>query len=346
VRFAERIRIAGQLIEDGPLEALLLECERRNDGRPVTFFEITTAAAFLAFARTPADLCLLETGMGGRFDATNVVARPALTLLTPISLDHQAYLGDTVAAIAGEKAGILKPGVPCLSARQDPAALVVIERTADALGAPLLVEGRDWQVTRTGQGMRFAMDGSVRDLPLPVLPGVHQVPNAGLALAAAVRLGLNPAAFAPGLVGAEWPARLQRLRTGPLVAMLPPDAELWLDGGHNPSAGQALADHAAGHWRDRPLDLIAGMLDTKDSQGFFAPLAPVVRRMRGVAIPGEPHSRSAGQVTAAAGAEGLAAKAAPDVAAALAELIATGPIGRVLICGSLYLAGTVLAENG
>jgi dihydrofolate synthase/folylpolyglutamate synthase len=346
VRFAERIRVAGHLIEDGPLEALLLECERRNGGRPVTFFEITTAAAFLAFARTPADLCLLETGMGGRFDATNVIARPALTLLTPISLDHQAYLGDTLAAIAGEKAGILKPGVPCLCAHQDPDALAVIERTAEELGAPLLVEGRDWQGTATDQGMRFASQDGVWELPLPVLPGAHQIPNASLALAAAVHLGLDPAAFPAGLVGAEWPARLQRLRTGPLVAMLPSDAELWLDGGHNPSAGQALADHAARHWRDRPLDLIAGMLDTKDSQGFFAPLAPLVRRMRGVAIPGEPHSRTAAQVVAAAGAEGLAAAAAADVATALADLIATGPVGRVLICGSLYLAGTVLAENG
>ncbi|MTJ84163.1 MAG: bifunctional folylpolyglutamate synthase/dihydrofolate synthase [Telmatospirillum sp.] len=348
VRFAERIRVAGRLIDDDALETILLECERGNDGRPVTFFEITTIAALVAFARQPADFCLLETGMGGRYDATNVIARPALTLLTPISLDHQAYLGDTVAAIAGEKAGILKSGVPCLTTRQDPEAMEVIARRAAAIGAPLLIEGLDWQVGPVPGGMRFTMGERDLSLPLPNLPGAHQIPNAGLALAAAVTLGLGdrPDDLARGVTGADWPARLQRLTRGPLAACLPAGAELWLDGGHNPSAGQALAAFIAANWRDRPLDLVAGMLDTKDSQGFFAPLAPLVRRMRGVAIPDEPHSRTADGVVGAARAEGLAAESAADVEAAVRDLADGGGVGRILICGSLYLAGTILADNG
>lgn len=350
VRFAERIRVAGRIIDDTALDGILAFCEKKNAGRPITFFEITTAAAFLAFARRPAGLCLLETGLGGRYDATNVLDRPALTVLTPISLDHQAFLGDTLAAIAGEKAGIMKPGVPCLSARQEPDALAVIAAQAEALGVPLLVEDRDWRVEPTAGGFRFIMGDEVLSLPAPSLPGAHQIHNAGLAVAATrllASLFVPPAAtVAAGLRQAEWPARLQRLRRGPLPARLSAGAELWLDGGHNPSAGQALARFVGENWTDRPLDLIAGMLDTKDSRGFFAPLAPLVRRMKGVSIPGEEHSRSAEQVCAAARDEGLSAEPAADVPAALADLAGGPDVGRILICGSLYLAGTVLAENG
>jgi dihydrofolate synthase/folylpolyglutamate synthase len=350
VRFAERIRLAGRIVDEAVLSDLLSECETKNNGAPITFFEVTTAAAFLAFARFPADLCLLETGLGGRYDATNVLDRPALTLLTPISLDHQAFLGNNIAAIAGEKAGILKPGVPCLSARQEPEALAVIAAEAEALGVPLLVEDRDWRVEALNDGFRFCMGAHDLRLPVPALPGPHQIHNAGLAVAAALTLrdcfGTDLNSLSAGMRQVEWPARLQRLTKGPLSDLMPPGSELWLDGGHNPSAGQALARFIDAHWRERPVDLVAGMLDTKDSQGFFAPLAPRVRRMKGVAIPGEAHSRTADAVCAAAQAEGLAAEPAESVATAVADLTGKGNVGRVLICGSLYLAGTVLAENG
>ncbi|PKU23405.1 bifunctional folylpolyglutamate synthase/dihydrofolate synthase [Telmatospirillum siberiense] len=350
VRFAERIRVAGEIIDDAALDGILALCEERNAGRPITFFEITTAAAFLAFSRASADLCLLETGLGGRFDATNVIERPALTLLTPVSFDHQAFLGDSLDAIAFEKAGIMKPGVPCVSARQEPEAMAVIGRRAEALDVPLFVEDRDWRVEPTPGGFRFIMGAEVVSLPLPALPGPHQIHNAGLAVAATRLLAgvMAPATatLAAGLRQAEWPARLQRLRRGPLISCLPDGAELWLDGGHNPSAGQALARFIAENWTDRSLDLVAGMLDTKDSRGFFSPLAPLVRRMKGVSIPGEAHSRSAEQVCAAARDEGLVAEPAASVADALADLCGKPDVGRILICGSLYLAGTVLAENG
>lgn len=350
VRFAERIRVAGRIIEEQALFDILCECETKNAGGPITFFEITTAAAFLAFARHPADLCLLETGLGGRYDATNVVARPALTLLTPISLDHQAFLGDHIAAIAGEKAGILKAGVPCLASRQEPEALAVIAAEAEALGAPLFVENRDWSVEPLPDGFRFCMGDRDLRLPRPALPGPHQTHNAGLAVAAALALGeyfsFDINSLASGLRQVEWPARLQRLTKGPLPKLLPPGGELWLDGGHNPSAGLALARFIETHWRSQPVDLVSGMLDTKDSQGFFAPLAPLVRHMKGVAIPGEAHSRTADGVCAAARSEGLMAEPAVSVSAAVGDLAKSPGVGRILICGSLYLAGSVLAENG
>ncbi len=275
VRFHERIRLAGELIEEEALLALLEECERANRGEPITYFEITTAAAFLAFSRTPADIVLLETGLGGRLDATNVVRRPAATAITPISLDHQAFLGDTIAAIAGEKAGILKSGAPAIIGPQMPEAAAVFAAHAAAVGAPLLRFGQEWRCTATGDGMRYEGPGWRYDLPLPSLPGAHQIINAGTAIACLEQLtGFQIAgeAIARGLRRIDWPARLQRLTHGPLVEMLPEGSELWLDGGHNPGAGAALAAMAAG-WHDRPLDLVVGMLNTKDAAGFLAPLA-------------------------------------------------------------------------
>ncbi len=344
VRFAERIRVAGKIIGDAELTDILAECEAVNAGQPITFFEVTTAAALLAFARHPADLCLLETGLGGRFDATNVIARPALTVLTSISFDHQAYLGSTLAAIAGEKAGILKPGVPCVCARQEPEAMAVIRREADRLGVPLQVEGQDWVAEATDGHLAFTTAGERLLLPPPSLLGEHQIQNAGLAVAAA-RLLPVPTDL-QGLGRAVWPARLQRLTRGPLAALVPPGAELWLDGGHNPGAGQALARFIGAHWTDRPLDLVVGMLNTKDSQGFLAPLAPLVRRLAAVTIPGEANSLAAEQVAEVARTDGIDAHPAADVAAALAELGTQPGPARLLICGSLYLAGTVLADNG
>ena len=344
VRFAERITLAGQQIGEQALAELLAECERVNGGRPITFFEITTAAAFLAFSRSPADLCLLETGLGGRLDATNVVDQPALTLITSISMDHQAFLGDSLAAIAGEKAGIIKPGVPCLTVRQPEEAMAVIRTKAAESGAPLLVEGEDWRIEGRPDGLRFTMGGEALDLPPPSLPGRHQWQNAGLALAAAKSLPLKMD-LAAGLRQARWPARLQRLSAGPLVALLPEGWELWLDGGHNPGAGEVLAAHAKAQWRDRPLDLLVGMLNSKDGQGFIDPLVPYVRGGAAVAIPGEPNSLSAAEMAEKARAAGLTLQTADDLATAIRDRIRQPGPARLLICGSLYLAGTVLAEN-
>ena len=346
VRFAERIYVAGQTIGDEALTALLEECEAKNLGQPITFFEITTAAAFLAFARTPADLCLLETGLGGRVDATNVLETPALTVLTPISLDHQSFLGDTIAAIAGEKAGILKAGVPCICAAQPPEALAVIKARAARVGAPLYLQGRDWTVIETSSGINFSFGDRKLSLPRPALIGPHQIGNAGIAAAAACLLELPEASSAQGLNRARWPARMQRLTSGPLVAALPAGWELWLDGGHNPAAGQVLAEMARSHWADQPLYGIVGMLNTKDSQGFLGPLGPCLKSLRSLTIPGEPNSLSAEEVAATAKAQGLSAQASPSAAAAVEDLALLPGPSRILICGSLYLAGHILSENG
>jgi len=348
VRFHERIRLAGQLIEEGALIALLEECERANDGAPITYFEITTAAAFLAFVRTPADVSLLETGLGGRLDATNVVSRPAVTAITPISLDHQAFLGDTIAQIAGEKAGILKAGAPAVIAPQRPEAEAVIEARASGFGVPLLRWQREWCCEAAGNGMRFSGEHWRLDLPWPSLPGAHQIVNAGTAIACLEQLQAFPVssdAVAKGLLHIEWPARLQRLTRGPLVAMMPPGWELWLDGGHNPGAGIILADVAA-NWCDRPLYLVVGMMNTKDAAGFLTPLAPYAKELAGITIPGEENPLPAEAIAASARSVGMTAAAAPSVDAALARFMLVSPTGRVLICGSLHFAGTVLAENG
>ena len=347
VRFHERIRLAGELIEEEALIALLEECERANGGTSITYFEITTAAALLAFARTPADVVLLETGLGGRLDATNVVRCPAVTAITPISLDHQAFLGDTIAQIAGEKAGILKPGTPAVVASQPEAAQVVIEARAIELGAPLSRWQHEWRCEAVGDGMRFSGEHWRLELPLPSLAGAHQIVNAGEAIACLEQLRdlpLSVEAVAHGLRQIEWPARLQRLTQGPLVERMPAGWELWLDGGHNPGAGTVLSEFAAG-WRDRPLYLVVGMLNTKDSAGFLGPLAPHAKALAAVTIPGEQNPLPAESIATAASTVGIRAMTAPSVAAALARFMAESTGGRVLICGSLHLAGIVLAEN-
>ena len=302
VRFHERIRLAGELIKEDGLLAVLDECKRANGGAPITFFEITTAAAFLAFARVPADIVLLETGLGGRLDTTNVVRHPAVTAITPISLDHQAFLGDTIGAIAGEKAGILKPAVIGVIAPQPEEAERVIEARAAAIGAPFYRSGREWRCTGVAGGMRYEGARWRLDLPPPSLLGAHQVLNAGTAIACLERLSgfsLSAAAIAEGLRHIDWPARLQHLRRGAFLDMLPHGWELWLDGGHNPAAGEVLGAVATG-WRDRPLDLVVGMLNTKDAAGFLAPLAPHVRSLRAVTIPGEDNPLPAAAIVAAA----------------------------------------------
>jgi dihydrofolate synthase/folylpolyglutamate synthase len=347
VRFHERIRLAGRLIEEDVLIALLEECERANGGAPITYFEITTVAAFLAFARTPADIVLLETGLGGRLDATNVIRRPAVTAITPISLDHQAFLGDTITAIAGEKAGILKPGAPAVIGPQPVEAEAVIEAHAAARDAPLYRWQQEWCCVAAGDGMRFTGEHWCLDLPLPSLVGAHQIVNAGTAIACLERLRdfpLPSEAISKGLRQIEWPARLQRLTRGPLVEMMPPGWELWLDGGHNPGAGVVLADFVAG-WRDCPLYLVVGMMNTKDAAGFIAPLAKHARALWAVTIPGEKNALPAEAIASAAASVGLRAQTADSVLAAIRDIPVHDGNGRVLICGSLYFAGKVLAEN-
>jgi dihydrofolate synthase/folylpolyglutamate synthase len=343
-RFHERIRLAGELIDEDRLVAELERCEAANGGAPITSFEITTAAAVLAMAETPADSTLLEVGLGGRLDATNVIERPRLGVITPVSLDHQQNLGDTLAEIAGEKAGILKPGVPCVVGPQPAEALDAIEACAARIGAPLLVESQDWQVREEHGRMAFQDLDGLLDLPLPNLIGAHQVANAGIALAAMRALGLDEAACVAGVTGAEWPARLQRLRRGPLVEAAG-EAELWLDGGHNPAAGEALAE-ALTRLPPRPLHLVTGMLRTKDIGGHLRPLASLALTLHGVSIPGEAATLSADEPVACARSAGIVAEPAESVAAAVGAIVATDPSCRILICGSLYLAGRALRENG
>ena len=344
VRFHERIRLADSLIDEAALAAVLDECEAANGGAPITYFEITTCAALLAFARTPAEWTLLEVGLGGRLDATNVVETPALCVITPVSMDHQQYLGETLAEIAGEKAGILKRGVTCVVGPQQEPALAVIEARAARVGAPLLVHGQHWHAWEERGRLVFQDEHGLMDLPLPNLPGAHQIDNAGAALAALRALGQGTAAAEAAVTGAEWPARMQRLRRGPLVDAAPA-VELWLDGGHNPAAGAALAQTLA-RMPQRPVHLICGMLNTKDVAGFMRPLAGHVAALRAVSVPGEAATLPAAATCAAARAAGIAAECAENVADALSAIAAQEPAARVVICGSLYLAGKVLAENG
>jgi dihydrofolate synthase / folylpolyglutamate synthase len=343
-RFHERIRLAGELISEPALTALLDECVTANGPDEITFFEITTCAAFLAFARSPADWTLLEVGLGGRLDATNVVDHPRLTIITPVSLDHQAFLGDTVTAIAGEKAGIIKRGVPVIVGPQTEEGLAVIEAKAARMGAPLLVHGQHWHAFEDRGRLVFQDENGLLDLPLPNLPGPHQIQNAGAAIAALRALGRDEAACEAAVTRAVWPARMQRLRHGPLTEAAP-KAELWLDGGHNPAGGEAVAATLA-RMPARETHLICGMLNTKDVTGYMIPLAPHVTRLHAVSIPGEKNTLSAEATRDAARSAGIDAVTAPSVAEAMENIAATATEARVLICGSLYLAGAILRENG
>ena len=343
-RFHERIRLAGPIIPEPDLAALLDEVEAANAGAPITFFEVTTAAALLAFARTPADFTLLEVGLGGRLDATNVVDAPALSIITPVSIDHTQYLGETLPEIAGEKAGILKRRRPCVVGPQPDAALAVIEARAERLGCPLHVAGQHWHARAEAGRLIFEDETGLMDLPLPALRGPHQIENAGAAIAALRLLGFDEPACEAAVTRAEWPARMQRLRRGPLVEAAGA-AELWLDGGHNPAGGQAVAATLAA-MPARPTHLICGMLNTKDIAGYMRPLAAQAQSLTAVSIPGEANTLPADTTAAAARAAGLPATTAPSVLAAVQALTARHPDARLLICGSLYLAGQVLRDNG
>lgn len=356
VKFHERIRLNGKLIAEQALIALLEECERANGGTPITFFEITTVAAFLAFTREPADILLLETGLGGEFDATNVIDQPLASVLMPISFDHMQFLGDTLAKIATAKAGIIKKGRPVVISQQPDEALAVFEARAAELAAPLHRFGREWQSDGDLKSqLRFFDSRGPRLYPAPGLAGRHQFRNAGCAIATTAVLDgfkITDAHISAGLRQVTWPARMQRLTKGPLVDMLPSSRwELWLDGGHNAEAGEVIAAmlqdwHAAD---GKPTHLIFGMLNTKDPVAFLTQLAAHAQDMAAVAIPGD-HASLSVEESVAAGAEvGLLSQGFRSVEAALRAIIdahtGSDEPRRILICGSLYLAGTVLAEN-
>jgi dihydrofolate synthase/folylpolyglutamate synthase len=343
-RFHERIRLAGTLITEAALTDVLDRCYVANGTDTITYFEITTVAALLAFAETPADYTLLEVGLGGRLDATNVVSNPAVTIITPVDLDHQQYLGDTLGAIAGEKAGIMKRGVTCVVGPQHDESLEVIERLALRVGAPLLVYGQHWQVSTEGGRLVYQDERGLLDLPLPFLRGPHQVMNAGAAIAALRYLGKDEAACEAAVTHAYWPARMEKLTAGPLVDLAAP-AELWLDGGHNPAAGRVLADTLLGLPK-RPTHLICGMLNTKDIGGYLVPLAAISATLTAISIPGEANTIPAEKTAQYAKDVGMTANVAANVREAIKAITAKDPHARILICGSLYLAGHVLRENG
>jgi dihydrofolate synthase/folylpolyglutamate synthase len=356
VRFNERFRLAasggGKLVSDEDLVAALSECETANAGAPITVFEIETAAAFLLFSRNPADVLLLEVGLGGRLDATNVIEQPRATIITPVSLDHGEFLGDTLAAVAAEKAGIIKRGVPVVVAPQRREVLDVIERQALRLRAPLHIAGEQWNAHIEHGRLVYQDDGGLLDLPAPKLVGRHQFDNAAVAIAALRAAGeaLPNAAYETGLTRAEWPARMQLLSQGALAALVPAGSELWLDGGHNPDGARAIAA-ALGDLEERvarPLVLVVGMLSTKDSDGFLRHFAGLARRLIAVPIPRQEKSLSSALVAEAARAVDIPAEARDDIRGALAAIARLGldPAPRILITGSLYLAGEVLALNG
>ncbi len=343
-RFHERIRLAGDLITETALTDVLDRCYTANGPEPITYFEITTVAALVAFAETQADYTLLEVGLGGRLDATNVISSPAVTVITPVDLDHQSFLGDTLSAIAGEKAGIIKRGVPCVVGPQHDESLDVIERTAARHGAPLYVHGQHWHVGVEAGRLVYQDDTGLLDLPLPALPGPHQIMNAGIAIAALRVLGKDEAACEAAVTRASWPARMQRMTDGVLVDSYHP-AELWLDGGHNPAAGHAIAATLA-TLPQRPTHLICGMLNTKDITGYLAPLATQATSLTAVSIPDEPATIAADDTALFARKAGFkVATTAPSLTAALADITTSDPQARILICGSLYLAGHVLRVN-
>ena len=349
VRFNERIRLAGKLIEDAQLALLLEEVLDAGGNIGASFFEVTTAAAFLAFAHTPADACIIEVGLGGRLDATNVIPRPAITGIAQLGIDHQAFLGDTAEAIAAEKAGIAKPDVPLLTMAYPEEVALVVAASAATRGAPVLAAGDAWHWQVHGKCLQYRDANGELDTPLPALAGPHQPANLALAMAMLRHqqaLTIPEAALARAAQDARWPARMQRLSSGPLLDILPPGSALWLDGGHNEAAatavGAALREAAQG----RPAHLILGMLANKDAQGLLAPFAALAASLRAVPVPGHEHHVPE---TLAGVAQTLGiphAAPAPDVASALREIARHGGAPVVLILGSLYLAGMVLEANG
>lgn len=359
VRFNERFRLAnpeggeGALVNDTELSAALAECERANGGAPITVFEITTAAALLLFSRHPADVLLLEVGLGGRLDATNVIDKPLASVITPVSIDHTEFLGPTIEVIAAEKAGIIKRGAPVIVSAQAREALAVIERQAAKLGAPVRIAGENWTATEERGRLVYQDDDGLLDLPAPKLYGRHQFENAGVAIAtlrAIPSLKIPPAAYETGIIKADWPARMQRLTHGRLVDLAPPGSEVWLDGGHNIDGGRVVAA-ALGDLEERvsrPLVIVAGMMGNKDAGGFLANFAGLTRHVIAVPIPDQENAMPPSALADAARSLGMRVEIAGSVGEALQSLarLAYELPPRILITGSLYLAGSVLAANG
>ena len=357
VRINESFRLGrvggGVLVGDDELRGVLEACERVNAGAPITFFEIKTIAAFSLFAKHPADVVLLEVGLGGRLDSTNVIEQPAATVLTPISMDHMDFLGDTLASIAAEKAAIIKRGVPVISAEQEPDAMAVIEQQANRMHAPLFVAGEGWHVSIERGRLVYQDERGLLDLPAPKVFGRHQFGNAGLAIATLRAIGtfkLTTAAFEAGIVGAEWPARMQRLSNGALIPLGPPACEIWLDGGHNAEGGRVVAA-ALGDLEERvsrPLVVIVGMMANKDARAFLANFAGLTRHIIAVPIPDQDRAMAPSDLANAARALGMRVEITDGVEAALSAVarLAYEVPPRILITGSLYLAGHVLAING
>ncbi|MBU2981545.1 bifunctional folylpolyglutamate synthase/dihydrofolate synthase [Lentibacter algarum] len=342
-RFHERIRLAGELISEAYLTEVLDECYAANQGETITYFEITTCAALLAMSRTPADYTLLETGLGGRVDSTNVVAKPALTVITPISYDHPQFLGETVGEIASAKAGILKRGVPCVMTAQPDEAAEVVEAEAARLGVQLVAQGQHWHVSEERGRLVYQDETGLLDLPPPSLMGAHQFQNAGAAIAALRHLGFDERACEAAVTQATWPARMQRLVSGPLLDAAP-EAEFWLDGGHNAACGATLAE-SLGRLPARETFMICGMLNTKDVSGYLAPMVGHVRALHAVSIPDEVNTLPADKTAAIAKEAGLVAVEALSLQTAVAAITTQSPNARILICGSLYLAGHVLRSH-
>jgi dihydrofolate synthase / folylpolyglutamate synthase len=357
VRINESFRIGrkggGVLVGDDELRAILEHCERVNAGAPLTFFEAKTAAAFYLFAQHPADVVLLEVGLGGRLDSTNVIEQPLATVLTPISMDHMEFLGDALTAIAGEKAAIIKRNVPAISAEQTAEAMTVIEAQAKRMGAPLFAAGEGWHVNVERGRLVYQDERGLMDLAAPKLFGRHQFDNAGLAIAtlrAVDRLKVAPAAFEAGIVNAEWPARMQRLACGALIGLGPQGSEIWLDGGHNADGGRVVAA-ALGDLEERvsrPLVVIAGMMGNKDAGAFLANFTGLTRHIIAVPIPGADNAMPPDRLAGTARGLGMRVEIAPGIEPALCALakLAYEVPPRILITGSLYLAGHVLTLNG
>jgi dihydrofolate synthase / folylpolyglutamate synthase len=347
VKFHERIRVAGELISEEELSALLEECEVANGSEPITFFEITTAAAFLAYARTPADYLILEVGLGGRLDATNVIDHPAVSVITSIGLDHQQYLGDTITEIAHEKAGILKHGHIGIVGAQESEARAEIERVAEKVGATLKIANQDWQSYMQHGRLVFQDEQSLLDLPLPALQGPHQIENAGNAIAAVRALNdarIYDEAIATGLKTVSWPARLQNMGEGHLRKFIAHDAELWLDGAHNEPAGIVLAQ-ALSAMSKRNTVMVLGMLNTKHARAFLQNFKGSVSHIYTVTIPEEVNAIPASELAKIAAELGIAATATASLQNALEQTSHLKSAPRIIICGSLYLAGHVLAQH-
>jgi len=343
-RFHERIRVAGSLISENVLADILNECELANNGKPITFFEITTCAAFLIFSRIKADYTLLEVGLGGRLDATNILKKPKLTIITPISMDHVQFLGSTIEQIANEKAGIIKEGIPCIVGHQSKDAIDVIKKRAIELKSKLKIYGEHWQVYAKSDKLIFKDAMGFLELPLPKLIGQHQIENAGTAIAAMRELSIPDEACKESMKNVYWPARMQRLESGPLVKMAN-ESEIWLDGGHNQAAGIAISNALEQLPKGRTNILICGMLKTKDLKAFLNPLFNSAKFLYGIRIQGEENSNSAETIVNQAREIGFSAFKTQKVSDAILQIIKAHPNSRIIICGSLFLAGKILQDN-